>query len=119
MYSNPIYGRIACGKTTVILRRYLTREVLATTLAVTLFVLMLSVGSRLVGFVGLAAQGGLEMGAVFKMILYRLPFFLILIFPLSFFIALMLVFGRLYVDQEMGGVNTSLVILKRPISEDE
>ena len=107
MYSNPIYGRIACGKTTVILRRYLTREVLATTLAVTLFVLMLSVGSRLVGFVGLAAQGGLEMGAVFKMILYRLPFFLILIFPLGFFIALMLVQGRLYVDHEMDIIRSS------------
>ena len=91
----------------MILRRYLTREVLATTLAVTVFVLMLSIGSRLVGFVGLAAQGGLEMGAVFKMILYRLPYFLILIFPLGFFIALMLVQGRLYVDHEMDVIRSS------------
>ena len=55
----------------------------------------------------MAAQGRLDAGILFSIIGYRLPEFLTLILPLGFFIGLMLVFGRLYVDHEMAVLNGS------------
>lgn len=67
-------------------------------------------GGRLIRYFGIAAEGGLDVGVLFDLIGYNLPYFLELILPLSFFIGLMLVFGRMYTDNEMavltaGGVS--------------
>ena len=64
-------------------------------------------GGRLIKYFGVAAQGRLDVGILFSIIGYRLPEFLTLILPLGFFIGLMLVFGRLYVDHEMAVLNGS------------
>ena len=64
-------------------------------------------GGRLIRYFGIAAEGNLDIGLLFTIIGYNLPYFLELILPLAFFIALMLVFGRLYVDQEMAVINAS------------
>lgn len=71
-------------------------------------------GGRLIRYFGMAAEGGLDVGVLWLLIGYNLPYFLELILPLSFFIALMLVFGRLYADHEMavlnaGGVSRGMV----------
>ena len=64
-------------------------------------------GGRLIKYFGVAAQGRLDASILFSIIGYRLPEFLTLILPLGFFIGLMLVFGRLYVDHEMAVLNGS------------
>ena len=64
-------------------------------------------GGRLIKYFGVAAQGRLDAGVLFSIIGYRMPEFLTLILPLGFFIGLMLVFGRLYVDHEMAVLNSS------------
>lgn len=64
-------------------------------------------GGRLIRYFGMAAEGGLQIQVLFRLIGYNLPFFLELILPLSFFIALMLCFGRLYADSEMAAINSS------------
>lgn len=64
-------------------------------------------GGRLIKYFGVAAQGRLDVGVLLSIIGYRMPEFLTLIFPLGFFIGLMLVFGRLYVDHEMAVLNGS------------
>ncbi|GAF51649.1 LOW QUALITY PROTEIN: predicted permease [Psychrobacter sp. JCM 18900] len=64
-------------------------------------------GGRLIRYFGIAAEGRLDVSLLFTIIGYNLPYFLELILPLAFFIALMLVFGRLYVDQEMAVINAS------------
>ena len=61
----------------------------------------------LIRYFGLAAEGGLKVDFLFSLIGYNLPYFLELILPLSFFIALMLTFGRLYADSEMAVLNAS------------
>lgn len=43
----------------------------------------------------------MESGAIFAMIGYRIPGFLELTLPLAFFLAVLLTFGRLYVENEM------------------
>ena len=91
----------------MILRRYMTRQVASTTALVLGFLVVMMLGGRLIRYFGIAAEGRLDIGLLFTIIGYNLPYFLELILPLAFFIALMLVFGRLYVDQEMAVINAS------------
>lgn len=91
----------------MILRRYMIREVATTTALVLGFLVVMLLGGRLIRYFGMAAEGGLDVGVLFTLIGYNLPYFLELIFPLSFFIGLMLVFGRLYADHEMAVLNAS------------
>lgn len=91
----------------MILRRYMTQQVASTTALVLGFLVVMMLGGRLIRYFGIAAEGNLDISLLFTIIGYNLPYFLELILPLAFFIALMLVFGRLYVDQEMAVINGS------------
>nr|WP_227538708.1 LPS export ABC transporter permease LptF [Moraxella canis] len=91
----------------MILRRYITTQVASTTALVLGFLVVMLLGGRLIRYFGMAAEGGLNVGVLFRLIGYNLPYFLELILPLSFFIGLMLVFGRLYADHEMAVMNAS------------
>ena len=91
----------------MILRRYMTQQVASTTALVLGFLVVMMLGGRLIRYFGIAAEGRLDVSLLFTIIGYNLPYFLELILPLAFFIALMLVFGRLYVDQEMAVINAS------------
>lgn len=91
----------------MILRRYMIRQVFITTTLVLGFLVVMLLGGRLIRYFGIAAEGGLDVGVLFSLIGYNLPFFLELILPLSFFIGLMLVFGRMYVDNEMAVLSGS------------
>ncbi len=91
----------------MILRRYMTRQVASTTALVLGFLMVMMLGGRIIRYFGIAAKGNLDISLLFTIIGYNLPYFLELILPLAFFIALMLVFGRLYVDQEMAIINAS------------
>ena len=85
----------------MILRRYITQQVATNTLVVLGFLLVLMLSGRLIRYFGMAAQGRLDIGLLFTIIGYNLPTFVELILPLAFFVALMLVLGRMYIDQEM------------------
>lgn len=66
-----------------------------------LFLVMMTLGSWLIRYFGMAAQGKLAFSIVFELLLYQVPLLLEFILPLSFFIGLMLTFGRQYVEHEM------------------
>lgn len=91
----------------MIITRYLSRQVFATAIVVVALLTLVIMGSRLIRYFGMAAQGRLDITALFSLVGYRLPEFLTLILPLGFFIGLVLVFGRLYVDHEMAVFNAS------------
>ena len=91
----------------MIIRRYLVKQVVETSLVVIALLTLIMMGGRLIKYFGIAAQGRLDASVLFSIIGYRLPEFLTLIMPLGFFIGLMLVFGRLYVDHEMAVLNAS------------
>lgn len=91
----------------MIIRRYLVKQVVSTSLVVITLLTLIMMGGRLIKYFGVAAQGRLDASILFSIIGYRLPEFLTLILPLGFFIGLMLVFGRLYVDHEMAVLNGS------------
>lgn len=85
----------------MILRRYMTQQIASNTAIVLFYLMVLMLGGRLIRYFGIAAEGRLDVGLLFSIIGYNLPTFLELILPLSFFVALMLVLGRMYVDHEM------------------
>lgn len=91
----------------MIIRCYLVKQVVSTSLVVIALLTLIMMGGRLIKYFGVAAQGRLDASILFSIIGYRLPEFLTLILPLGFFIGLMLVFGRLYVDHEMAVMNGS------------
>lgn len=91
----------------MILRRYMMSQVLTTALLVLGFLVVMLLGGRLIRYFGIAAEGGLEVGVLWTLIGYNLPYFLELILPLAFFIALMLTFGRMYADHEMAVLTAS------------
>lgn len=91
----------------MIIRRYLVKQVVTTTFVVTCLLTLIIFGAQLIKQFGRAAQGRVDASVLFSIVGYRLPEFLIYILPLAFFIGLMLVFGRLYVDHEMAVLNSS------------
>ncbi len=85
----------------MILFRYLAREVLVSMLAVGLVLLLVILSGRFVRYLAEAAAGKLDAAVLFTLIGYRLPSYLELILPLALFIAILLAYGRLYIDSEM------------------
>lgn len=69
--------------------------------AVAGIVLVISMGWRFSGYLTEAANGLLSRDILFLVMAYRLPGFLELIVPISFFLAIMLTYGRFHVDSEM------------------
>lgn len=85
----------------MIIFRYITREVLVSTLAVTAVLMLIITSARLIKYLSDAAAGKLEASAVFMVLLYRMPGFLELLLPLGLFLGILLALGRLCLDSEM------------------
>jgi len=68
---------------------------------ITFVVLVIAVGSRFSGYLSDAASGRISREIVWLLLMYRLPGIIELILPISFFLAIMLAYGRLYADNEM------------------
>jgi lipopolysaccharide export system permease protein len=85
----------------VIIFRYLSREILSVTVAVCIVLLLVLISGRFVDYLGNALAGNMDPEVIFAVIGYRIPGFLELTIPLAFFLAILLTFGRLYVENEM------------------
>jgi lipopolysaccharide export system permease protein len=85
----------------MIIPRYLSKEVLQTTFAVTSVLLIIIMSGRFVKYLAEAAAGKIDASVLFAVMFYRLPGFMELILPLGFFVSILLAYGRLYTDSEM------------------
>ncbi len=85
----------------MIIRRYISLQVLGSAAAVTLVLTVILMSGRVIKYFGMAADGRMDVKLLSAVLLYRLPGFLDLIVPLGLFIAILLTFGRLYLDNEM------------------
>jgi lipopolysaccharide export system permease protein len=85
----------------VIIFRYLSKDVLVSTFAVSFVLLLIILSGRFVGYLADAAAGKYAIDALFTMVGYRMPGFLQIILPLGFYIAILLAYGRLYMESEM------------------
>lgn len=99
----------------MILYRYINRQILATTLVVTVVLMMVLLSGRFIKYLANAASGEIAADVLITVMLYRIPEFLQLILPLGVFIAILLALGRMYSDSEMavlraGGVGQLQVL---------
>lgn len=85
----------------MIIFRYLSREILMSTLAVSFVLLMIILSQRFVSLLADAAAGKYAVNVLLTMIVFRLPGFMEVILPLSFYLAVLLAYGRLYMESEM------------------
>ncbi len=85
----------------VIIYRYLSRQLLTATLAVSFVLTLILVGGRLLKYMEDAAQGRLSGDVLLALVGYRLPGFLGLILPLGLLLGILLAYGRLYLESEM------------------
>jgi len=85
----------------LIILRYLSKDILISTFAVSLVLLLIILSGRFVGLLADAAAGKYAVDVLFTMIGCRMPGFLQIILPLGFYIAILLAYGRLYTESEM------------------
>jgi lipopolysaccharide export system permease protein len=81
--------------------RYLTRDILTHTLAVSLVLFLVVFAGRFIRYLAEAAVGSLTGDVLLPIMLFKLPGFLEMILPLGLFIGILLSLGRLYADSEM------------------
>ena len=91
----------------MIIRRYISLQVLTSTAAVALVLTVILMSGRVIKYFGMAADGRMDVKLLTAVLVYRLPGFLDLIIPLGLFIAVLLTFGRLYLDNEMSVLHAS------------
>jgi lipopolysaccharide export system permease protein len=97
----------------LIIFRYLAREALISTAAVTSVLLLIITSARLIKYLANAATGKMEAGFVFWVLLWRIPGFLELLLPLGLFLGILLAYGRLYLDSEMVVLRACGISLRR------
>jgi len=86
----------------MILNRYFLKDIILYTTSVGLIFLLLVVSSRSIQYLEQAALGEVNPAVVGWVIFYRLPEFLQIILPLSFFLSLIITLGKLSADNELG-----------------
>ncbi len=89
------------GKQTVLIFRYLAKEVFTTLLALTSILLLIFMSNQFVRYLARAASGKIPAAFIFKLLALELPMLMGLLMPLGFYMALLLAYGRLYADSEM------------------
>ncbi|MFM1896699.1 MAG: hypothetical protein RLZZ385_1773 [Pseudomonadota bacterium] len=85
----------------MIIFRYLTRQILQVMAAVTVILLIVGLINRFIQYLGQAVAGELASDVLLLFIFYRLPDFLLVILPLALFLGILLVYGRMYAENEM------------------
>lgn len=86
---------------TVIISRYLNREIINTLLAVTFVLLLIFLSNQLVRYLSYAASGKLGANILWQLMGLEIPYLLALILPLGLYLGIILAYGRLYADSEL------------------
>jgi lipopolysaccharide export system permease protein len=84
-----------------ILAKSINLEVFKTTLGCLLIFFLLVIASRLVGYYEQAAEGSIDPSIIIPVIALRMPDFITLLIPLSFFLGVLITTSRLYGDNEI------------------
>ena len=94
-----------------LINRYIRREILSTFAAVLLVLIAILLVQRLAFYLNQVINGSLSQSAVFSLLGLQVVRFITELLPLSFLLASILAFGRLYKDSEM----TALYALSMPV----
>ena len=99
----------------MIILRYLSRDIIIHTVAVSSILLLIIFTGRMAKYLAEAAVGDISGNILLPLMFFRLPGFMELILPLGLFIGILMSYGRLYVDSEMivlfsSGVGNSMLL---------
>lgn len=86
---------------TVILLRYLVAEVFRTMLVIILFFLVVMVSIMFVKYLSQAALGELPLSSAMSLLGTVLPQYIAMLIPIGFFLAIVLVYGKMFADSEL------------------
>ncbi|MGB0468211.1 MAG: LPS export ABC transporter permease LptF [Pontibacterium sp.] len=100
----------------MIVFRYLAREVLLSTFAVSGVLLLILVSGRFIRYLAGAAKGEVSPDVVFELMALSLPGLLELILPLGLLLGIFLGFGRLYLESEMVVLSACGISQKRLVA---
>ncbi|MEX2366295.1 MAG: LptF/LptG family permease, partial [Pseudohongiellaceae bacterium] len=85
----------------MIITRYLSRQVIQVTAAITFILLFVVIILRLLKYLAQASQGELDPSVLMLLMSYRIPEFMQLIIPLALLLGILLAYGRMYAENEM------------------
>ena len=85
----------------MILNRYFLKDIFLYTTSVSLIFLLIVMSSRSIQYLEQAAIGEINPEVVAWVVLYRLPEFIQIILPFSFFLSLVLTVGKLSANNEL------------------
>jgi lipopolysaccharide export system permease protein len=85
----------------MIIARYITRQILAGTGAITFVLLGVVVLGRMLSYLGQASKGEIDPGILFVLMAYRLPEFVQQTLPFALMLGVLLALGKLYADSEL------------------
>ncbi len=85
----------------MIIKKYLAKEIYAHLFVVSGILALIFLSNQLVQFLGRATAGKLTGGMLLKIMVLEIPILLGFLLPVALYIAILLAYGRLYVDSEM------------------
>lgn len=85
----------------MIILRYLAKEMVKTSAAVLLILLLVAILNKFSSLITKAALGEIPPYLVFELIILHIPELLAFLMPLSLFLGMLLALGKLYAEQEM------------------
>lgn len=86
---------------TLIINRYLSREVIYTLLLITGVLLLAFLSQQVVRYLNYVVIGKIATNVLIKLISFEIPYLLAFLLPLGFYLGILLGLGRLYADSEM------------------
>lgn len=99
-----VRGIILCNKNkvnSVIIKRYITREVCQVLLAVTAVLVLALLCQQVVRYLNYVAVGKIATNILLILVSFEIPYLLAVLLPLCLSLAIVLAYGRLYADNEM------------------
>lgn len=85
----------------LIIERYLLKDILATLVAITLVLTVIYVGNRFILFLTSAAVAGVKARVIFTLLALKGTGAMVIVLPMALYLSILFVFGRLYRDSEM------------------
>lgn len=84
----------------MIINRYITRQIFLTTMTIVSLLVVILIGGRIISFLGRVVDGRIDVESLFILVGLALPILLPYLIPIGFFMAVLIVFGRMYAENE-------------------
>lgn len=91
----------------MIIKRYLTKEVIMTMMAVITVLMLAFVSQQIVRYLNFVAIGKIATSVLLELVSFEIPYLLAILLPLALFIGILLAYGRMYAEQEMAILSMS------------